>query len=230
MVLDLYRLYIIGETLHRSQGLVFPASYGLFLLPTTPWFVMQEALNGSCKSIAGLSSQFVSSQAAMLEMQETLLLEQNLYVSLLGSIWRRVSPICSACSTDLLTDSFKKDCTPRLLWHVFRQEAVLQLCAVGTFKHLVQVHCPHKNLLDCPVAPALPSFSCMPLLWPQEPVQLLHPVPSSPPLTVLGCPSFFSVNTLVWCLCLCFAFGCEPCCSVQLTARECRQQHLEYCR
>lgn len=38
----------------------------------------------------GLATQFVTSHAAMRQMQETLVQEQNLFISLLGAVWRRV--------------------------------------------------------------------------------------------------------------------------------------------
>ena len=38
----------------------------------------------------GLANQFVTSHAAMRQMQETLVQEQNLFISLLGAVWRRV--------------------------------------------------------------------------------------------------------------------------------------------
>lgn len=39
----------------------------------------------------GMASQFVTSQSALQQLQENLKQEQNLFISLLGSLWRRVS-------------------------------------------------------------------------------------------------------------------------------------------
>lgn len=39
-----------------------------------------------------MASQFVTSHSAMVQLQENLVHEQNLFLSLLGSVWRRVSP------------------------------------------------------------------------------------------------------------------------------------------
>ncbi len=50
----------------------------------------QGALLGT---YAGLANQFVTSHAAMRQMQETLVQEQNLFISLLGAVWRRVRTI-----------------------------------------------------------------------------------------------------------------------------------------
>ncbi len=47
----------------------------------------QGALLGSCP---GLANQFVTSHAAMRQMQENMVQEQNLFISLLGAVWRRV--------------------------------------------------------------------------------------------------------------------------------------------
>ncbi len=52
----------------------------------------QGALLGT---YAGLANQFVTSHAAMRQMQETLVQEQNLFISLLGAVWRRVRTINS---------------------------------------------------------------------------------------------------------------------------------------
>ncbi len=41
----------------------------------------------------GLANQFVTSHAAMRQMQETMMQEQNLFISLLGAVWRRVITI-----------------------------------------------------------------------------------------------------------------------------------------
>lgn len=56
----------------------------------------QGAIQGN---YPGMASQFVTSHAAMLQLQENLLQEQNLFVSLLGSVWRRVSSCCNAMAT-----------------------------------------------------------------------------------------------------------------------------------
>lgn len=54
--------------------------------------VWLQSPSGTYRSVADLSQQFVASQTAMQELQEILRLEQTLFVSLLGSMWRRVSP------------------------------------------------------------------------------------------------------------------------------------------
>lgn len=40
-----------------------------------------------------MASHFVTSHSAMVQLQENLVHEQNLFLSLLGSIWRRVSQV-----------------------------------------------------------------------------------------------------------------------------------------
>ncbi len=47
----------------------------------------------------GLANQFVTSHAAMRQMQETLVQEQNLFISLLGAVWRRVRPFVKRNNT-----------------------------------------------------------------------------------------------------------------------------------
>lgn len=56
----------------------------------------QGALLGT---YAGLANQFVTSHAAMRQMQETLVQEQNLFISLLGAVWRRVRPFVKRNNT-----------------------------------------------------------------------------------------------------------------------------------
>ena len=50
-----------------------------------------------------MANQFATSQRAMLQLQENLVQEQNLFISLMGSVWRRVSvlPVSgSVCTPD----------------------------------------------------------------------------------------------------------------------------------
>ena len=47
----------------------------------------------------GLANQFVTSHAAIRQMQETLVQEQNLFISLLGAVWRRVRPFVKRNNT-----------------------------------------------------------------------------------------------------------------------------------
>ncbi|DBA93376.1 TPA: hypothetical protein ACH3X2_003648 [Trebouxia sp. C0005] len=54
-----------------------------------PWLQGQGALLGTCP---GLANQFVTSHAAMRQLQQTMVQEQNLFISLLGAVWRRVRP------------------------------------------------------------------------------------------------------------------------------------------
>ena len=49
--------------------------------------------SGFQTTFPGVAGQFVTSQSAMQQLQENLLQEQNLFISLLGSMWRRVSPV-----------------------------------------------------------------------------------------------------------------------------------------
>lgn len=47
--------------------------------------------SGLHTTFPGMASQFASSHSAMLQLQENMVQEQNLFISLLGSVWRRVS-------------------------------------------------------------------------------------------------------------------------------------------
>lgn len=55
-----------------------------------PWLQAQGSIQGN---YPGMASQFVTSHAAMQQLQENLLQEQNLLISLLGSVWRRTCTI-----------------------------------------------------------------------------------------------------------------------------------------
>lgn len=62
-----------------------------------PWLQGQGALLGT---YPGLATQFVTSHAAMRQMQETLVQEQNLFISLLGAVWRRT---CTTMQTAIMS-------------------------------------------------------------------------------------------------------------------------------
>ncbi|KAL0033950.1 hypothetical protein WJX77_012326 [Trebouxia sp. C0004] len=62
-----------------------------------PWLQGQGALLGT---YPGLANQFVTSHAAMRQMQQTMLQEQNLFISLLGAVWRRT---CTTMQTAIMS-------------------------------------------------------------------------------------------------------------------------------
>ena len=59
--------------------------------------------SGFQTTFPGVASQFVTSHSAMQQLQEIMLQEQNLFISLMGSLWRRVSQVLMhvACTKDV---------------------------------------------------------------------------------------------------------------------------------
>lgn len=75
------QIFKVRRQYYRQAGAIASARSKL-----APWLQAQGLQQGS---YYGLANQFVTSHTAAQQLQENLVQEQNLFISLLGSIWRR---------------------------------------------------------------------------------------------------------------------------------------------